>query len=152
MLQQSGFYLPHILFWHCVCCERTLIDIYFWWVTSEIIAVIISDRDELWQWEIIPSFGGDAHHETTWFILNIHLFLVLLIYQGDCSHIFLVWSSWMLLNPLWDLFLCSIHCFPHRGIYSHNHCRWCGQFFFWVFFLLFCFAFLIPSFSTMGKH
>ena len=40
--------------------------------------------------EIIPFFGGDVHHETAWWILNIRQYFFLLLHQGYCSHNFLV--------------------------------------------------------------
>ena len=77
LLQQPVWYLPHALCWNYVCCERTIIGLYLWWVTSTRLLIMIYKKNEPIRWDIIPLCGGDAHHETAWLILNIHQCLLL---------------------------------------------------------------------------
>ena len=76
----------------------------------------------------------------------------LLFHQEVCSHILLVSSSWMLLCPLWDFLVWSIHCFPHSGSFPPNNCRWCGQFSFEVFYFTIFIRLGNPHFSTLSEH
>ena len=46
---------------------------------------------------------------------------------GVFYQIFLDSSSWILLPPIWALYVRSIHCFPNSDLFLHNNWRWFGQ-------------------------
>ena len=44
MLHQPGLYLPHALYYHCVCCVIKVISFYLWWDLSARTTMTRSDR------------------------------------------------------------------------------------------------------------
>ena len=144
MIQNTWLYIPHTLFYHWNCCVINIPRLHICWLIFLRPSVMRSDRKWVqemryrpllwWRW---PSWDCMMHpqHSPIFF-----LFLHQQIFQ-----IFFVSSSLMIIHPLWPLLGWSIQCFLQSGIFSHNHCRWCGQSFFGGFLFLFCFTFIIPG-------
>ena len=129
-----------------------------YWTSFVMGSICKTSCGGVWK-NLIPGYKRSSHyvvgmttmklHDTSSTFTNI---FVILLHKGACYQIFLDSSSWMILHPLWVFSLWSINCFPYSEIFIHNHCRWCDQGLFGVFFSLFCITLIIPSFTTLRKQ
>ena len=92
--------------------------------------------DEVWK-NTIPVYGRSPHylvdipimrlHDTSLTFTNVFF---LLLHQVDFFQIFLASYSWMILHPLWDLYVWIIHCVPYSDPFLHNYWSWYVKYFF----------------------
>ena len=124
-------------------CDEFHIQDFLWWCMEE---------HNIRRWDIISFSGGDAHHNTTLCILNIHHFLFSSSIRRLVPLIFLVSYSRMLLNPIWDSFVWIIHCFPHSNLLPTTIADNVVKVYSFFWFILFCFTWTIPGFPALGEH
>ena len=143
---------PRAIFWCCVCCPRTLLGLYLLGVPSAIILVVRSrktlsqdmgDHPILhWGW---PSWDFIIHpqHSPTFFSFSIRRLVP----------IFSLLSFPECLCIIFELFLCGAFIFScivtfFSTIVSGDMVK----FYLGGLFILFCFTFVIPNFTTLYKH
>ena len=121
LLQQPGWYLPHALHWHCLCCLIMLLWFYQLQALYVRLILLRSDRARVKGvgGNPIPRWGFPAW-DCIMHIEHLPIFFVLL-HQGACSHIFLdSFSGWFCV--LFEFFMCI-----SLPLFLHIHCRWFGQ-------------------------
>ena len=104
-------------------------------------------------WDIIPSFGGDANHETAWCIINIQQYFLL---YSSIRGIVPIFSLFHIPECFWILFdICLCGAFIVYLIVNFHTTTITSdvvKVYLGFLFILFCFTFIIPSFPTLCKH
>ena len=149
--QQPGWFLPHALIGLCLWCAGRLLLFYQWWYLSAGLLVMSYKKNEPRRWEVTPFLGRDSHDETAWCIFNIYQFFSLL-HQGACYEILLLHSYewfWILFRfCIWRAIIVTRRASFFPTFIAGDVVKVSSGF----LILVFCFIFIIPSFTTLRKH
>ena len=150
-ISQDGIYHTHYFRFFVVVREQLLGLIYAGIHLQDFPQWYLTEYESI-RWYIIPLFGEDSHHDTSWCILNIH--------QNFVSYSIRIFIPIFYLFHLTEFFctlfeICLVGELNVSCIVDFTHTIIGGNVVkvsLEVLYTLFFFAFIIPSFPMLGEH